>query len=371
MVKQVCTNHIQDATLNAFIRKNGEKGECDYCKDGIEKKVIDISELGEHIEQSLYQLYDDAANWLGYDSAEGGYQGSTYDADDLIRDHIEGDIDYDLLCDLTAEISDVAWCDYDPYGPRENEMLLKDWENFKNIIQHHQRFTAFQPILVNVGKYKIKASDILDELGKMVVRLRMIKTLPAGTIIYRCRQHEKDNITEPEQLCSPPTDLALYPNRMSPAGVSMFYGSMELGTTILETVDPAIKNKPYYTTAPFVLTEPLDIVDFSMLPKRPSIFNKTKFGKFHWVMFLEDFVKDLSKPIKKDDRREHVDYAPTQVVTEYIKYVLGNKRKRTIDGMTYPSSKDPRQNCTVLFYDHYECLEKLKCKKIKMKTVRI
>lgn len=371
MNKKVCTKHFQDPTLYNRVKRYGQLGECDYCNDEKERRVMEISDLGEFMQQCLFQQYDDAANWLPYESAEGGYQGTVYDTRDLIEEYLEKDIDEEVLKDLEYEIEDIAWCDYDPYSDRAHEILMKDWEHFKTIIQHKQRFTLFQSQPVKIGRFKISAADILKELGKMILRFRMVRIIPAGTVIYRCRQHEIDNISEAAQICSPPKELALYPNRMSPAGVSMFYGALEKDTAILETVNKSISHLPYYTIAAFSLKEDIAIVDFSKLPKRPSIFNPQKFTKFHWVAFLEEFVRDLSKPIKKDDRQEHIEYAPTQAVTEYIRYLLKTKGTPNLAGMIYPSSKDETQSCLVLFYNHEESLEKMKLINSCLKTFRI
>ncbi len=371
MIKQVCSRHFEDKTLHNYVTRHGELGECDYCNDGKERKVVDISDLGEFMQDCLFQVYDDAANWLPYDSREGGYQGVTYETRELIEEYLDGNIDENVFTDLNYEIDDVAWCDYDPYGERHDELLMQDWENFKTMIQHKQRFTIFQPKPIKPGRLKFSAADILTELGKMILRFQMTKTISAGTIVYRCRQHEKDNITKASEMCSPSNEHAVYPNRMSPAGVSMFYGSLNQNTSALETINKLLASKPYYSIAAFALKEDILVVDFSQLPKRPSIFNPHQFSKFHWVRFLENFVEDLSRKIKKDDKIEHVEYAPTQAVTEYIRFMLKTKGKDQITGMIYPSSKDASQNCLVLFYNHEESLEKLRFLPRRLLTTKI
>ncbi len=359
-MKYVCAKHFEDKNLHNYVTRKGEKGECNYCEDGKEKRVIDISELGEFIQECLLQSYDDAGNWLPFESQEGGYQGSTNDTRDLIEDHLDGEVDNKVLNDLIYEIDDKVWCRDDPFGDSRDELLMKDWENFKTIIQHHQRFTIFQSQQVKIGRFKTSATEILKELGKMIQRFQMIKTLPSGTIVYRCRQHEKDDITDASQMCSPSKQYALYPNRMSPAGISMFYGSFNKNTSECETINMSIiSEKPYCTTAAFSTKEDIWVVDFSKLPKKPSIFNPRQFSKFHWVSFLNDFVTDLSREILKDDKSEHIEYTPTQAVTEYIRYILKPKGKKQVMGMIYPSSKDPNKNCLVLFYNHEESLEKM------------
>lgn len=59
------------------------------------------------------------------------------------------------------------------------------------------------------------------------------------------------------------------------------------------------------------------------------------------------------------DGREHIEYVPTQIITEYFRYKFATKKIEKIDGIIYPSSKDRRMNACVLFMDHWESLDKL------------
>jgi hypothetical protein len=52
--------------------------------------------------------------------------------------------------------------------------------------------------------------------------------------------------------------------------------------------------------------------------------------------FLHEFTDDLTKPIAKDGR-EHIEYVPPQVVTEYVRYRLQQHVGRPVHGILYRS----------------------------------
>jgi RES domain len=66
----------------------------------------------------------------------------------------------------------------------------------------------------------------------------------------------------------------------------------------------------------------------------------------------------LSAPITRDSHT-HIEYVPTQVVTEYFRFTFAEEQGLPIDGIVYPSSRMKGKNACVLFMDHRESLERL------------
>ncbi|WP_315264419.1 RES family NAD+ phosphorylase, partial [Tannerella forsythia] len=62
-----------------------------------------------------------------------------------------------------------------------------------------------------------------------------------------------------------------------------------------------------------------------------------------------------SKDIKHDNKI-HIEYVPTQIMTEYFRYVFTEISDIKIDGILYPSSQNGG-NCYVLFFDNKTSLE--------------
>jgi RES domain-containing protein len=65
-------------------------------------------------------------------------------------------------------------------------------------------------------------------------------------------------------------------------------------------------------------------------------------------LFIEDFVGSISSPAKKDGR-EHIDYVPSQVVSEFFAKAFRRASGEAIHGMVYPSAVKPGGRNVVLF----------------------
>lgn len=139
-----------------------------------------------------------------------------------------------------------------------------------------------------------------------------------------------------------------------------------LGSTI--TTDELIQEWIELTAEPFYVIEDIYVIDFQKLPKLPSIFGVKNKARFHLKEFLHYFVQEISKEIKKDGK-EHIDYVPTQVVTEFLRYPYNRWRKNKISGLIYPSSKNNAQASAVFFWDKE--LSKKKVKLIDLNTQKL
>lgn len=102
--------------------------------------------------------------------------------------------------------------------------------------------------------------------------------------------------------------------------------------------------------ATFKVVKDLILLDLVNLPEVPSIFEQSDEYLLDraGLIFLHDFVADLTQPIGKDGR-EHVDYVPSQVVTEYTRYRLTEKLGKPISGIRYRSARTENGIGCVLF----------------------
>lgn len=71
---------------------------------------------------------------------------------------------------------------------------------------------------------------------------------------------------------------------------------------------------------------------------------------------MANFIGSLTQPIKKDKKEDIINYIPTQVIAEYIRYVLVYKDNK-IDGLIYNSSIPGCSNCYALFVDNQHCID--------------
>ncbi|HMU46131.1 MAG TPA: HEPN-associated N-terminal domain-containing protein [Chitinophagaceae bacterium] len=359
---KVCSHHIRDYAINRYIKTNGQRDKCSYCNKS--RIVMELEDLAEFMSESISLFYSDAANWMFYQSSEGGYLGaSTFSMDEILFEEFELDIDtYQLQDDLGSAFDQgIVWCERDPYELREDQGLTYEWDNFKETVKHSSRFLFKKPVKKIWDHYAKGPFDILEDVSRRINDLNLFYTVKAGTSIYRSRQHTKtESVGLLKDIVSPPTENAIQSNRMSPAGISMFYGAFDKETAERETIDDKsrIKGKDQLSTGLLQNKNELVLIDLCNIPDVPSIFDSERNQFYYTTRFLKQFVVDLSKDIERDDR-EHIEYVPTQIVTEYLRYAFEPKSKRQVDGIIYPSSKNKGGKTCVLFFDHKDSLKKM------------
>ena len=88
-------------------------------------------------------------------------------------------------------------------------------------------------------------------------------------------------------------------------------------------------------------------MDFVQLPPRPHFFDsQISIEDRYRLLFLHSFVNDVSKKIERDGK-EHVEYVPTQIVTEWVRMLSLNGER--VDGIRYPSAQCSGGSSIVLF----------------------
>lgn len=199
---------------------------------------------------------------------------------------------------------------------------------------------------------------MLDALGRLVNELRLVRSLKTHTPIYRVRIAAKDVVLAgPKDLGPPSRDHAKLPNRMSPAGIVMFYGALDRETALVETFSPDIdegcrKNVNVWV-ARFETLRKLHVLDLSSLPCEPSIFDSTRRHLRGTIPFLHEFVNDLKQPVMRGDK--NIDYIPTQIVAEYCRHQFRTTSGASLDGIFYPTSRHGLGTACVLFLDGHDC----------------
>jgi hypothetical protein len=352
----ICGHHLDDDFIKSQILKEGVKGTCSYCGNN-NRKVVELSVALKLIVTGLNHLYEDA-NECRYYNKEGEHG---FDGDTMLFYNIWFDDALDLRIDeskLFEDIyeylnNDLVYCRKDEYSD-ETDYLNSLWDLFKVTVKHKARF---------VFHFKDQFTDwmledpvnILDRVQYTIVNANLFRIVDVNQKLFRCRQHKlkKEVDKEGKSIAAAPTHLSKLNNRMSPAGISMFYCSPYKEVSIAEVVDLEDKQSPFYTTAYFKSKKELKLVDLTIIPDFPSIFDEKNNHKIDTLRFLKDFVKDISNPIHKND--EVIDYVPTQIVTEYIRF----NPDLNIDGIVYPSAKIKGKENYVLFMDNEESLEKL------------
>ena len=358
----VCSDCFEDYGIKKFIKDYSNSNQCSYC--GSKKpstKACGFEKVVVHILNSIKCEWGEASDeGVGWESREGGWLGaSVYDTYDLLYDELALEVEHeDILSDLNSAIIMGAWCKKDPYGLDENEMLLNAWSKFSELVKHNSRY-VFLKKENNKSPYEdMDPVEILNSLGNIILRLGLIKTINENEEIFRVRITDIGiNINTAIELGSPPKDKAVFANRMSPAGISMFYGAFGTETAVSETYEPEENITKQAVYGVFNPVRKLTVIDLSEKIEIPSLFDEEKREDRFLLKFLQDFISDFTKPIKRVDR-SHIDYVPTQIVTEYFKHLFPQTEfGEKIDGVVYPSSKVSGAKCIVIFADSSQCVE--------------
>jgi len=361
----ICSKHIKDKEIKKFISDNGAIQLCKYCKK--EKHSVSISDLANYIEECIEIEYDDPySRGAPYNKEAEYYEDrfpgvSVYETTEILEDEIEVD-DWQVIEDLSYNFGNGYWAEIDGiWGPTKSEYMKGGWESFKKILKHKIRFLFFSDSLKSdfddeYGE-SLNPYFVLDEVGKGIKSLNLFRNFPKGKLrVFRGRQHKSSEILNTaHQLGSPPPNIAKA-NRMSPAGISMFYGAFDVETCEKEIEDVTWSDSTI-TTGKFKNLKPLTLIDFTKINSIPSLFDEANRHNRAIARFLKSFIRDLSVPVKPDDS-VHIDYIPTQVVTEYLRVIVG--RANQVDGIIYNSVKNPNNKCVVLFVENNEITDLIK-----------
>lgn len=349
----VCINCFEDTGLVNFIKANAIAESCSFCtsKDNI-PIATSIREVEEHFMSRIFQEYDLAANHLGWDKEENGWFGISWDTYDLVLDELELEFPQDnmetLLPLLFGEYLDQQWCESNGYGPNDEEWAQQSWSAFREVVMHRRRFFFLDVDHSPDDTVVYRPREVLQAISEYADSEDLFLVMDPGTTLVRARREGwRPHLKLAEELGPPPTKATKSSNRMSPAGISMFYGSDEEITALKE-----IESSPgWYAVGRFETLRPAILLDLAKIPPVPSLFEPAsegaEFSRRSALKFLRHVSEQMSIRIHRDDRI-HIDYVPTQVVTEFIRdqFRWGTSR---IDGIRYLSSAREGYVCYVLF----------------------
>ncbi|WP_255313722.1 RES family NAD+ phosphorylase [Mycobacterium malmoense] len=172
--------------------------------------------------------------------------------------------------------------------------------------------------------------------------------MPVGTPLYRGRLCEGAGSLRRHSDDLGPAPLGkAAANRMSPAGVALFYASADPQTAIAEIAGHSVE--PLAVIGKFTNTRELLILDLTATPSQFSPFCVDLRQPARMARFLSSFVHYITTPVIPDGR-QHVEYAPTQLITEYLRWVPQPK----LDGIALPSAQTGERTY-VLFFDRSDC----------------
>lgn len=351
--KKVCSDHFADKALRVIIAKEGHRGRCSYC--GERRSVMDMpgfirmvrgkleSEF-ENVDNAClpteHSYFDDDDEKLPGLTRFHGYTAPSNcdmfdDTEDVVSEVLEITGPDGLWNDVVEALPQQAWISKDPFVASLDDELNIRWKHFADMVNHKQRFTflANKEFDGHPSEYDNGLYDILTELGTMIHRFDVCK-----------------NIDE----------------NMSPAGISMFYGAFDEETARREsTPSTGHDGKGRFLIGQFRQKRPLFLIDLTSLP-RPSFWHQNR-GYREALAFMHIFHKEITKKIIPDDRI-HTEYIPSQVFTEYLRYMFKLEGEISVDGLIYTSSVNG-EKCVVLFCNQKESRKMLELVDVKDITI--
>lgn len=365
--KFVCASHFKNVYLQRYIKVNGHKGVCSYCKRGT--TVVDMADyiifIGDRITSFLGPIDNEnmylANSFLDKEDREEEIPGwkvrglyiAPVDAE-YYEDIEEVMDDFDLNTDNNELNDDIAsffyvnqWIRKDPTSALLKDDLLQSWRNFSILVKTKMRYTFFRGDDYYTGSGFVSGyeTDIIAEISDMVRLLE--DSIDVGTNIYRGRPEDNQApFTTFDSLTAPPI-ISAKENRMSPYGISMFYGSFDNLTPLLEIKNYLKDKSKKIYLGTFEVSKKLKVINLCNIPA-PDFWMEDK-DDWQRYTFLYNFHKEMAKPIGENDPK--LEYIPSQVFCEYLRFIQKAKDGNSYDGIVYSSSLTNKKN-VVLFYDN-------------------
>lgn len=338
--RSVCLECITDDGLRTQLADQLTEEACTFCgavrEDPDSPIAASFETLMLAVMEAIRFLYErsvDSLLWMDDVTRR-------YTSREVAESVCEGSVTDEVLEAICEVIGEDEWNE-DPGILRHDVALRFAWDGFRRKVQHEARF-VFLSIPEDSSDHPddFTTAEILKKIIEILKQYKIVTDVPAGRIFYRGRMtDDESDIRDASSLGSPPLRIAAA-NRMSPAGISMFYGSDDVPTVVAEIRSHAAQS--YAVVGAFETTRNLRMVNLAALPPWPSVFDLEQRRGFFELRFIHQFAADLSAPVVIDGR-EHIDYVPTQVVTEYLRWLP----EIAIDGILFTSAQNGGTSCVI------------------------
>jgi hypothetical protein len=346
--KYVCAEHVEDDALERLIAESASATSCSYCghTDSAPLDAL-IERIGASLPFEWGNADDEGVGW------EGGYVGKTYDTWELLTEAGDPPLNHDqLIADVVQALPQQMWAQRDFYSLRPDQRMRYGWKQFTKTVKHYRRyffadhsFDTEDPDPDNIapGAMLVAIGDALRDGG-------LVRPLPDEPI-YRVRIHKSsEQPRNAAELGAPAAKFIDKSSRMSPAGVPLFYGALDPHTAATEARQ-ANPNAEASTMGTFRACRPARIVDLSTSPEVPSLYDPARRQLRPGLIFLRHFVEEIAKPFRPD-HRIHIEYVPTQVVTEWLRTRFDPGPGAPLVGLLYSSSRAEGGVNVALFIDN-------------------
>lgn len=358
--RYVCAPCFEDDALRAEVKALGRKGVCSHCA-AKRKRVAAMEDIVPLILRGIGREWSAADEELPWDNEEDGYLlAGTCDTEDMFEEidlELPNDDDGRLKADILGALPQQAWCSSDPLVAAPHEAIANSWRSFCHVIKHERRFYFLDYVSPELSddleqqEAAYTIPELLESVASYAERAGLFVKVAAGTSYVRSLPAPEAGQAAfgPRRMGPPPHEFACKPNRMSPAGIPMFYGAEEVQTALIESTTAAGR----FALGRFEVLRKLRLLDLRSTPAIPSLFDDERAPDRPFARFMREFLRDFRRPVAN---APEVDYVPTQVVTEYFRSAV-RVRKHAVDGILYASTRNLGGTAVVLFADTYDVEE--------------
>lgn len=188
-------------------------------------------------------------------------------AADVLDHVVAGDVNDHVLEAMKDAMNDRAWVSLDYGMGSQLDALRFGWRGLVQTIKHHSRFTFLaQPEPPAGRRDELNTQEFLQAVFEILWEYDRVEPLDVTVQLWRGRmvaEASKADGWSAKDFGSPPARKATA-NRMSPAGISMFYGSDSIDTVVAEI--GAHWTHRYAAVASFVPSRPLKVLNLVDLP---------------------------------------------------------------------------------------------------------
>lgn len=344
----ICEKCVYQESLAAFIREKGARSDCSYCKTF--DCCVDDAALSDFmlrkadevlVTKKQLSFFDWGMVLVGSDTPH------VFELWEFFEDYSQ------YACDEFMEkfVQHIPE-NHDEKGNKliyaRNDGTLdglndfeRKWKGFITSIAHQHRF------------FNREATEFLDSLfqvllDKDTIDPKLIFPMNYDVPVYRARiASDPDSLrmirgNPASELGPAPTRFASN-QRMSPEGISVFYGALDRDTCISE-IRPLVGDA--LISGEFRVIRGLKLLDLDRLVEFKAdveVFHDDYLKFSHASTFFKELVFQMSRPARRSSGNP---YLPTQVIFEY----LSVKCRDQVDGIKYRSvQQDQVGECIALF----------------------
>jgi hypothetical protein len=330
-----CINCFKDTFIKEVIKKEGKKGNCDFCP-GKDTFVLDIAKESNPVSEKIIQLVEiyspskDPEAKLLKESLRDDWDIFSADAETIQRL-------LEKLCFSSYPKNSEIFTQKVYIPSLADEGFLKeyavvrdfDWRKFSDSIKHKNRFHNG---MVNVDAFASFFTAI-------------DKKYPKKTKLFRARIAISKDGFEASDMGPPPKDKRTA-GRVNPDGIGILYLSDDETTALHEVHARALD---FVTIGEFRALHDIKVVNLSGFSSiSPYNLDMELAGFAVNRKIFQEIAFEIAKPQRRSD--SPLEYLPTQYIAEYIK-------SQDYDGVEYASTLcNGGKNIAVFNEALFECV---------------